>query len=92
MPPPLADLKREDLQTPDLVYQIALPPSRIALLTSISGLDFDDAWKHRLNVPIADLLVPCLGRSDFIRNKRAAGRRRDLADISMLEEQEDDAQ
>ena len=82
---PLADLKVEDLHAPDLVYQIGLAPCRIDLLTSISGVDFDTAWSNRLEIPVEGLKISCLGRHDFVRNKQAAGRPRDLADIAMLE-------
>jgi hypothetical protein len=85
---PLEDLSVEDLYSPDLVYQIGLPPCRIDLLTSISGIDFDSAWANRMSVPVGELTVSCLGRDDFVRNKRATGRSRDLADVAMLEEQE----
>jgi hypothetical protein len=84
---PLHDLTVEDLASRDMVFQIGLPPARIDILTSISGLSFDDAWSRRLAVRIGSLQVPILSREDFIRNKRAVGRPKDLADIALLEEQ-----
>jgi hypothetical protein len=86
---PLAGLKPEDLHSPDLVYQIGLPPCRIDLLTSISGMEFDEAWADRLEIPIQSLTISCLSREAFVRNKRAAGRPRDLADIALLEAEGD---
>lgn len=86
---PLADLTLEDLSTPDVIYQLGLPPCRIDLLTSISGIDFDTAWATRVNVPVEGLTIPCLSRGDLVLNKRATGRPRDLADLAMLTEQED---
>jgi hypothetical protein len=85
---PLAELEVTDLQSPDLVFQIGLPPARIDLLTSVSGLDFDSAWRARMEIPVAGVTIGCLSRTDFVRNKRATGRPRDLADVAMLEEQE----
>jgi hypothetical protein len=87
---PLADLSVEDLHSPDLVYQIGLPPCRIDLLTSISGIDFESAWSGRLRVRVGDLDVACLSREDFVKNKLATGRPRDIADVAMLEEQDSD--
>jgi hypothetical protein len=85
---PLHDLTLEDLSRPDVVFQIGLVPNRIDLLTSISGVDFEEAWKNRISVEIEDLEVPVLGRAELIRNKRAVGRARDLADIEELGERQ----
>ena len=80
----LFDLSLDDLSRPDTVFQIGLPPSRIDVLTSISGVDFDDAWARRLEIGVGDLAVPVIGRSDFIANKKASGRPKDLLDIELL--------
>lgn len=74
-----------DLARPGLVYQLGLPPRRIDLLTAISGVGFDDAWSSRMDVAIAGLSVPVLGRDALIRNKRASGRPKDLLDVAALE-------
>ncbi|HHQ48202.1 MAG TPA: hypothetical protein ENK19_04880 [Acidobacteria bacterium] len=74
-----------DLSTPGTVYQVGLPPSRIDILTSIDGIDFQRAWESRTVVEIEGLGVPFLGRDALLENKRAAGRPKDLADLSMLE-------
>ncbi|MCC6621277.1 MAG: hypothetical protein IT385_08480 [Deltaproteobacteria bacterium] len=39
-----------DLAAPGTVYQLGLPPRRLDILTSISGGDFDTAWRTRLDV------------------------------------------
>ena len=83
---PLHDLTIEDLARPDVVFQIGVVPQRIDLLTSITGVTFDDAWANRVHVEIGELEVPVLGRSELVRNKRAVGRTRDLADIAELGE------
>jgi hypothetical protein len=87
---PLADLALEDLHTPDVVFQIGLPPARIDLLTSISGVEFSTAWRNRMQIDVENLNIGCLGREDFIRNKRATGRPKDLADIALLEAERND--
>ena len=42
---PLHDLTVDDLATPRMVFQIGVEPSRIDILTAISGVSFDDAWQ-----------------------------------------------
>lgn len=82
---PLHDLTRADLATPGIVFQIGLPPLRIDILTQITGVEFADAWPRREQGIFADLSVPVIGRADFILNKRATGRLKDLADVESLE-------
>jgi len=84
---PLRDLAVNDLVSPDVVFQIGVAPARIDILTSVSGVRFDEAWPDRLKVRIETLDVPVIGRDALIRNKRAAGRPRDLADVAELEAQ-----
>jgi hypothetical protein len=81
---PLFDLTEADLCASDTVFQIGLPPSRIDILTAISGVDFDGAWERRMDIPIGDLTVGTIGRADFIKNKKAAGRPKDLLDLELL--------
>ena len=82
---PLHELTREDLTSDDLVFQIGVPPNRIDILTTIGGVSFDEAWPRRTSVKLWGLTVPVIGRDDLVRNKRAAGRPRDLADLAELE-------
>lgn len=83
---PLDQLTLEDLSREDLVFQIGVVPNRIDILTSITGVAFDEAWEARAQVEIEGLRVPVLGRSELVRNKRAVGRTRDIADIEELGE------
>jgi hypothetical protein len=84
---PLDSLKiREaDLATVDRVIQIGLPPWRIDIMTSISGVSFAEAWKGRMNDDMLGVKVAFIGRDAFIRNKHASGRNKDLGDIDALE-------
>lgn len=81
---PLHDLTVVDLATPGVVFQIGLPPLRIDVLTQISGVEFARAWPRRLRATFDDVSVPVLGRADFLANKRATGRLKDLADAERL--------
>ena len=82
---PLTDVSQKDFSQADLVYQIGVVPQRIDILTSVTGLRFDDAWPRRIAVGIGGFDLPVLGREDLIANKRAVGRLRDLADVAELE-------
>ena len=79
-------LSRADLSRPDQVVQIGLPPRRIDLLTSISGVSFEEAWPGRATHQVEGLAIPFLGRASLVQNKRAAGRAKDLADLESLGE------
>ena len=76
----------DDFTRADQVVQIGLPPRRIDVLTSISGVEFDAAWPGRVTHDVGGLAVPFLSRADLIRNKRAAGRAKDRADLEALGE------
>lgn len=77
---------REDLRRPDQVVQIGLPPRRIDILTSISGVGFEEAWSDRVTHEVDGLAVPFIGRAAFVKNKRATRRAKDLADLEALGE------
>jgi hypothetical protein len=83
---PLSGLSPADLVTPDVVFQIGLPPRRIDILTTLTGITFDEAWPDRVIHTIEGVRIPFIGRAAFIRNKRATGRARDLADLEGLGE------
>src|SRR4051794_35936521 len=83
---PRRKLTIDDLCTPDNVYQIGVAPNRIDFLTSITGVEFDEAWPHRTVSQINGISVPVIGREQLLQNKRAAGRPKDLADVAWLEE------
>lgn len=79
-------VRAEDLAQEGTIYQLGLPPRRIDVLTRIDGVSFDEVWRTR-DVRLADgLQVPFVGREALLRNKRAAGRPKDLADVALLEE------
>lgn len=81
---PLFDLTVGDLLRTDTVFQLGMAPNRIDILTGISGVDFDAAWRNHLTVSIDGQAVPVLGIAELIRNKEAAGRPKDQADLVWL--------
>ena len=84
------DITEVDFTRGDSVVQLGCPPHRIDLLTSISGVTFEDAWSRRLNVEIDGEVVGFIGREDLSTNKRAVGRPQDLADVARLLARSDD--
>ena len=74
-----------DLATPGTVVQIGLPPRRIDVMTDATGLVFGEAWARRVTHEVARLPIPFIGRAELLRNKRATGRPKDLADVHALE-------
>lgn len=77
---------RSDLEAAGMTVQIGLPPRRIDLMTEIAGVVFDEAWPSRTSHRVGTLDVPFIGRGELVRNKRAAGRAKDLADLEALSE------
>jgi len=68
------------------VLQIGLPPRWVDILTAIDGVEFADAWPDRVEIELEGIRVPVISRRHLLQNKRAAGRRKDLADVAWLEE------
>lgn len=82
---PLLELTREDLQKDGTVFQIGTAPRRIDLITSASGLRFEEAFARSLPMDIDGIEVRVLSIDDLIRNKSATGRTKDRADVEALE-------
>jgi hypothetical protein len=78
-------ITQDDLKTAGHVVQIGMPPRRIDIMTSLTGLEFEECWPRRVVHTVGREAVPFLGREDLLANKRATGRARDLADIETLE-------
>lgn len=83
---PAGGLTAEDFTTPEMVIQFGVEPGRVDLLTSLTGLEFGPAWINRHMAPVGGRDYPFLSRADLITNKRAVGRKRDLADLESLGE------
>ena len=86
---PLNKISSEDFTSNDNVVQIGVEPRRIDLMTRISGVTFDEAWKNKLLVSVDDLDVFVLSRADLLKNKSAADRSKDKGDIAWLTENQD---
>jgi len=89
---PLQNLNRDDLQTEGTIFQIGVAPRRIDIITAASGLRFEEAFEQSTAVDIEGIEVHVLSLDDLIRNKRASGRTKDLADAEALEDLKNSAQ
>jgi len=89
---PLENVSKSDLQKDDTVFQIGVAPRRIDIITGASGLQFEEAFEHSAEVDLQGIQVRILSLDDLIRNKRASGRTKDLADAEALESLRDAGQ
>lgn len=79
-----ADVTAELFLSPDRIVRMGLPPMRLEVLTSVSGLEFVAARHRALPAVIDGVDVPVISLADLRRNKAAAGRPKDLADLAEL--------
>ncbi len=80
-------ISMEDFLKPEQVIQLGYPPVRIDILTSISGVTWEQADKGKAAGKYGGILVNYLGRQEYMANKRASGRQQDLADLEALGEE-----
>jgi len=80
-----SNFKESDFLEPEQIIQLGRAPSRIDLLTSISGVSTNEAFASKISAMLDEIPVFILGKNALIRNKRAVGRPQDLADLAVLE-------
>ena len=81
------NLTVDDFQTPDFVVQLGVPPVRIDIITSLTGVSWEEADQGKRGGMYGNVPVYFLGREQYIANKRAIGRKKDLADLESLGEE-----
>ena len=77
--------KAADFLEAEQLIQLGRPPTRIDLLTSITGVSSEEAFATKVPAELDGIPVFVLGKDALIRNKRAVGRPQDLADLNVLE-------
>jgi glycine cleavage system aminomethyltransferase T len=77
-------LKAADFADSCRGVQLGVPPNRVDLLTSITGVTSDEAWAGRVEAVVGETRVNFIGRDALIRNKRLTGRPQDKADLEAL--------
>jgi predicted nucleotidyltransferase len=73
-----------DFLKENYVTQLGYPPLRIDILNSISGVSFDEAYINKVNGEVDGLQVNFINVAEFIKNKAATGREKDLGDIASI--------
>lgn len=80
-------LEKSDFTDSGKVVQLGVPPIRIDIISSLTGVSWEEAFSDRVKGKYGDIPVYYLGRSQFISNKRAIARKKDLADLEALGEE-----
>ncbi len=86
---PLQGVTASELQKDDVIFQIGVAPRRIDIITTASGLRFQEAFERSVSIDIEGIEVHIPSLADLIRNKRMSGRTKDIADAEALEELQD---
>jgi hypothetical protein len=78
-------LNKDDLIKPGNIVQLGVAPVRIDLMTSVTGLDFAQAWANRVTGTYGAVPAFFVSKADLIQNKTATGRKQDLSDVEKLQ-------
>jgi hypothetical protein len=88
---PVKDLAPSDLLDPSGFFRMGHPPLMIEILSSIQGVEFEEAWRRRVEVIVDQergLKAFTISREDLITAKLAVGRPQDLADVDAIRKAE----
>lgn len=77
-------LRKEDFSDPDMVVQLGYAPNRIDLIMSLKGIQFESSFESKVVSEMEDIPVNFIGLDPLRTNKKATGRRQDLADLENL--------
>ena len=66
------------------VVRMGVPPIRIEILTSVSGVEFESCYAEKEMIRIEEMAVPVISLSRLRENKAASGRAKDLEDLENL--------
>jgi len=78
------NLQLDFFLNPKNVVRMGVPPVRIEIMNSISGVDFDDCYKKRVKDNWNNIPVSIISLDKLKANKRASGRLKDLSDLEHL--------
>lgn len=82
---PIVDLQPRDIVNGRRLLEMGVVPVQIHVMSAISGVSWDEARADQVVARCGTHDVAFIGRASFIRNKRSAGRLKDLADIEAVE-------
>lgn len=79
------NIKKEDLTKKEQILQLGYASLRIDIITSIAGCSFEEVWDAKVRETYGKTIVNFIGKKELIKNKKAAGRKQDIADLELLE-------
>lgn len=85
MPDLAAKIDPETWARSGATLRLGEPPAQIDILLQLSGIDYRAVAAGALPSRYGDTPVKFIALDDLIQNKRAAGRPKDLADVTALE-------
>ncbi len=77
----------EDFAEPGKVVQLGVAPVRVDIVTSVTGVSWEEVAAGCKAGSYGDQTVNYLGKEQFVRNKRAVGRKKDIADLEAIGEE-----
>lgn len=87
---PDVPLTPAQIVSPGKIIEMGVPPVQIHVMSHVDGVSWDEVWTGRQAASLGSNTVAFIGRDEYLRNKRAAGRPKDLADIAALRALDDD--
>jgi hypothetical protein len=87
---PTTSLSPAQIIKPGKIIEMGVPPVQIHVMSQVDGVSWDEVWEGRQMAEFGGHSVAYIGREAFLRNKLAAGRPKDLADIEALRDLETD--
>lgn len=80
------DISEADFTSDGNVIQLGVPPVRIDIMTSLTGVPSEKALAGRVAGNYGNITVYFIAKEDLILNKQALGRKKDIADLEALGE------
>lgn len=84
VPPASIGVDVEEFAEERFFYRLGRPPTQLDIMSSVPGVEWNRAWKNRMEGQYGGVPITVIGRTDLIRNKEAVGRGQDLDDVKKL--------
>lgn len=78
------NLSKNSLTQADQIIRMGVPPMRLEILSTISGVDFGECFERRITDVLDDIEINVICLADLKQNKSASGRYQDLSDLENL--------
>lgn len=78
------ELTIDDFIQKEVVIQLGVPPVRIDLISTISGVNFKEAYLFKEGKQFGTTMANFISKEFLIKNKKATARKKDFADLELL--------